>query len=358
MPVQGLVRLRKHQLARQYFAGTKVAATRAYNMTGVPSVDLQWTDPEVDAGSLDPTAAPHREAGEFTGDYTFNSLEYNDIPLLMCGFFGGGVDPSTVATTGRRWTHDPSSTSPEEPDLFTHEFGDDVLEDWYQFGDGIIDNMTISGPEGLGPLTASVNFRYGSASSTGSTDSPVTGTVPTPGLSVDTAGVKVYLKDCAIYIASSVAGLGAGQVSDALYSFEMTFGGDIDEKRWANGSQSFDVDELVRATRNIELACTFAKTDDTVGTGSESDAWFSDTAVNRYVQLKFTSTETVGTATPYAWTITMPMRYYTREETEVGGNTAIVLTGHAFYDPVDFTGVFTSVADTTLSANQLGAVTS
>lgn len=358
MPVAGLVRLRKHQLARQYFQGTKVAATRAYGMTGVPSVDLQWEDPDVDAGSLYPTIAPTRGTGEFTGDYTFNSLEYNDIPLLMCGFFGGGVDPSTVATTGRRWTHDPDSTNPEEFDFFTHEFGDDVLDDWYQFGDGVIDSMTISGPEGLGPVTASVNFRYGSASSTGSTDSPVSGTVPTPGLSVDTAGVKVYVKDLAIYIASSVAGLGAGQVTNALYSFEMNFSGDIDLKRWANGDQSFDVDDMVRASGAIEFAATFAKTDDTVGTGSESDAWFSDTAVNRYLQMIFTSTEEVGTATPYKWTITMPMRYYTREETEVGGNTAIVLTGHAFYDPSDFTGVFTSVADTTLSANQLGAVTS
>ena len=31
--------------------GTKVAATRAYGLTGVPDNELNWTDPEVDAGS-------------------------------------------------------------------------------------------------------------------------------------------------------------------------------------------------------------------------------------------------------------------------------------------------------------------
>jgi hypothetical protein len=58
--------------------------------------------------------------------------------------------------------------------------------------------------------------------------------------------------------------------------------------------------------------------------------------------------------TPYSWTVTMPMRYYTREESEIGGNTTVVLTGHAFYDPDDLEGVFTSVIVNTLTSEELG----
>ena len=94
MAVAGLVRLRKHQLGRQPALGTVVAATRAYACRGVPTVDPGWTDPDVDAGSLDPVAPPYRTAGERTQDLTFNSLGYNDVPLIMCGYFGGAVAPT------------------------------------------------------------------------------------------------------------------------------------------------------------------------------------------------------------------------------------------------------------------------
>jgi hypothetical protein len=46
----------------------------------------------------------------------------------------------------------------------------------------------------------------------------------------------------------------------------------------------------------------------------------------------------------------MPMRIYTRTEGEVGGNSVIVLTGHAFYDPDDFEGVLNSTVVTTLGS--------
>jgi hypothetical protein len=81
----------------------------------------------------------------------------------------------------------------------------------------------------------------------------------------------------------------------------------------------------------------------------------SDESVNRYVKLLFTSTVLAQTpSTYYGLTITMPMRYYTRAEAEVGQNTAIVLTGHAFYDPDDFDGVFEAVLVNTLTAAELG----
>lgn len=354
MPVQGLVRLRKHQFGRQDAQGAVSAATRAYPHQGTPDRELNWTDPEIDAGSIDPVAPPTREAPTLSADLESPVLYYNNLTKILCGFFGGMVLPTTVATTGRQWVHEPESESIDEPDYFTYEFGDDVLTDWDQLPDGIIESFEITGPVGLGAMSATETWRFGAYRSTGSTDSPVTNTVPTPGLSVDIASVPMYLKDMAIYIASSTAGLGAGQVTDALYNFTLRAEHEIDEKRWANGDQSFDVDELVPGARSIEFEGRFAKTSDIVGVGSEADAWMSDVAVNRWIRLAWTSKEFVGGSTPYSFTVTMPARYYTREEDEEGGNTVVVLTAHAFFDPNDLGHVWESTLVNTLTADQLG----
>ena len=356
MPILGgYVRNRKHLFGRQDVMNTVVAATRAYAFTGVPSVDLGWTDPEVDTGSRDPVATPYRGAHDLTAALDTPSLHYNDLPLIFCGFFGGGADP-TGGGTAKTWVNDPASLTTDDLDPFTYEFGDDVLVDWYQLGDGVIESWEITGPEGLGALTASTSWRFGSVASTGSTDFPVTGTVPTPGLNVAPDEPVVYLKDGAIYIASTTAGLGAGQITDALHTFTLRGNQEIDQKRWANGDQSFDVDAYGPGARQIELECTFAKTSDTVGTGSESDAWMSEDSVIRYIRLTFTSKVMAEGIIPNSWTVTMPMRYYTREESNIGGNTVIVLTAHAFYDPDDLEGVWNSTVVNTLTGAELGSV--
>ena len=356
-PIAGFVRLRKHQFGRQAVFGTKVAATRAYPFSGVPSNELNWTDPEIDAGSRDVVAPPYRAAPDLTAPLTDPVLAYNNIPILMCGFFGGGETPVPTGTA-QTWTHEPASLTVDEPDVFTYEFGDDVLTDWFQLGDGLLESVEISGPEGLGPLTTSMTWRFGSIASSGSTDSPDSPTVPTGSLNVSTTDKIVYLKDGAIYISSTEAGLATDKISDALHSFTLRLTQEVDQKRWANGAQTFDFDAYGPGARTIELECSWAKTADIVGIGSESDSWMSDSAVNRYVRLYFESTELAedGPVTPYSWDISMPMRYYTRTEGEIGGNTIVVLTGHAFYDPDDFDGVFKSVAVTTLDEAGLGLI--
>ena len=355
MPIQGLGRLRKHLFGRQFTFGTVVAATRAYPFKGTPGVDLTWTDMEIDTGSLDMVAAPYRGAPALSASLESPALAYNDLPLLLSGFFGGAVEPAG-AGTAQTWTYEPASVTLDEIDSFTYQFGDDVLDDWYQLGDGMLESVDISGPEGLGPITASMNWKFGSVASTGSTDSPVVGTVPTAGLTVDANPTLVYLKDMGIFIADSTAGLATGQVLDALHSFTLRLSGDIDEKRFGNGDQSFDVDAYARASRLIELECVFAKTDDTVGLLSESDKWMSDQSVDRYVQLTFESTVDAEALTPYSWNIVFPLRYYTRTEGEVGGNTTVVLTGRAWYDTSDLNGVFTSTVVNTLTTGGLGNV--
>lgn len=332
--------------------GTKVAAKKAYAFGGTPDVNLNWTDPEVDTGSLDVTVAPYQTASDITAALTDNALRYNTIPLIMSAIFGGGETP-TGGGTAKTWTHSPASVVPlDDFDFFTYEFGDDVLTDWFQLGDGILESLEITGPEGLGPLTTSMGWRFGSASSTGATDRPVTGSVPTD-LDVDPNEAMVYLKDGGIYISDDPYDLEYSQISDALHSFVLRISGDLDQKRFANQSQSFDVQGYGRASRAFELECTFAKTADTVGTGSESDDWMSDDSVDRFVRLYFESTTEAQSGIPNSWEVIMPMRYYTRAEGESGGNTTVILTGHGFYDPDSFGGVFRSTVVNTLATASL-----
>ena len=357
MPVAGLVRLRKHQFGRQDAFGTKVAPTRAYAFQGTPDVDLTWTDSEVDVGSIVTTIAPTRGQGNYTASLTDPQLTYNTLPLLMEGVFGGNVNPTGGAI--ETWAHNPSAVAPlDDASNFTYEFFDDTVADEAdQLGDGVLDSVTLTIPEGLGPVTTSMAWRFGSAANQTSTDSPPSPAITTS-LDVDANEAIVYGKDLAIYIASTSGGLGAGQISNALHGGTITITQSNDDKRFANGTQSFDVSDRSRTGYTVEYALTFAKTSDIIGTGSESDAWFSDQAVDRYIRLTFTSTTIISGATPYSWTHDAPIRYYTRTHGESAGNAVVVLTGHAFYDSGAFDGFFKSTIKNSLHAADLGSAAS
>jgi len=337
----GLVKLRAHQFARQTAFATPVAAVRRYPFTGVPDTDLGWTDPEVDAGSLDPIVAPYREAENLTASHNAPALYYNDIPLMLSAMLGDDVD-AVGGGTAKTWTHQPASLTADELDLYTYEFGDDLdgtggkPNDWFQFGDGLLESLTITGPEGLGALSADLAWRFGMVRYEGSTESGLqpSPSVPTAALSVDSEGVPVYLGNAVLSIDSAHGDIGTTAISDALHSFTLTISRELDLKRLANGN-GFDLSGYGVGPRTIELSMQFAKTADTVGVGSESDAWFSETAVNRFVEIEFTSEAFAQTAgspdIPYSWQLRMPLRYYTREDGAVGNNTTVTLVGRAFY---------------------------
>lgn len=357
MPVQGFTRLRRHLFARQAAFGTPHAAVRAYPFSGVPDVNRNWTDPDVDAGALITVVAPYPSAPTISAPLTLNSLNYNDLPALFSGMFGGGEAGAGAPAITWGWT--PNFLTPDLPDVFTYQFGDDVLTDWFQLFDGVIDSLTIDSPEeGAGVLTASVTWSFMEANSTGSTDHPVVGSVPTggaTGLLVDTDGTPVFLKDCAIFIDSTPGGMGGTQISDALHKFTLNITATTDQKRFANGTQSFGADAVARASYAISVDLVFAKTDDTVGTGSEADAWFSDVAVPRYVKVVFTSTRIITGSTPYSWFFAIPMRYYTRADGAIGGNSTVTLAGNAFYEPDTLDNAFETEVVNTLPTHLLGA---
>ena len=346
MPIQGFTRLRKHQFGRQAAFGTADPATRAYPFSGVPAVNLNWTDPDVDAGSLYPIAPPYRGIADIGASLNAPVVNYNDLPLMLSAIFGGGVTP-TGAGTAKTWAYTPGWDSADAVDVFTYEFGDDVLTDWFQLRDGILSNLNVTSPEDRGPLSAAMTWVFGGAASTGSTDSPVDGTVPTAGLSVDTGAVPVYAKDTSLYIDSTIGGIGTTKIVDALHTFGINITRELDQKRFVNGLQTDDLDGYGVTGYTIEVTCQFAKTSDTVGTGSEADAWFSDTAVDRFVRFKSISTVNAEAATPYSWQVDMPLRYYTRADGEIGGNTTVTLTGRAFVEADTLDGaVATTVVNT------------
>lgn len=350
MPIQGLTKLRRHLFGRQSVFGNVEPATRAYPFSGTPDVNLNWTDPEGDFGSIDPIAPPTRGAPDIGANLTAPVVNYNDLVLPLCAFFGGGETP-TGGGTAKTWTHTPASLTADDFDYFSYEFGDDVVTDWFQLRDGILTDWEVTG-ENQNALAMSMTWLFTHAASTGSTDSPVEGSVP-GAATVDSAAIPVYLKDGSIFIDSTPGALGSTQILDALHSFRLHGTQEVDQKRFANGSQQFEINGFGRGARMIEFEATFAKTADTVGTGSESDAWMSDTAVDRFLRLYFESTAFAQTAgspdIPYSWTVDMPMRYYTRAEGDIGGNTTVVLTGHAFLETVTLDQVFESTLVNTLA---------
>lgn len=359
MPVQGLVRARKHQFGRQSVAGTAVAATRAYEYRGVPTPNLNWTHPEVDAGAIAPAVAPTREAPELTSPLTIPVLRYNHLPKLFAGIFGGNVSP-TGGGVAKTWPFDPDVEDPDDRDLFTYEFGDNILTDWFQYVDSVVESIEITGPDGLGALTASVTWRHGSIRNTGSTDHPVDGTVPTPGLDIETSAITVYLKDGALFIADAFAGLGStvghgSQVVDALHNFVLRINATYDEKRWANGDQSFDVDEMAITGYTVSFEGTYGKSEEIVGTDSETDHWMKDDAFLRYLRMVFTSTANLQTGpdVPYSWVFTMPAFNMTRTDGEVGGNAVVTITADAVFDGTRF---FPTTVVTSLTDAQLGTI--
>jgi hypothetical protein len=352
MPVTlaGFVKNRRHQFGRQATFGTRVAAKRAYAFKGVPDVNANWIDPDVDVGSIDWVVAPHREAPSYTATLTIPQLRYNDLPLILSGFFGGAVT-ATGAGTAKTRIYEPSSTTVDDQDTFTYEFGDDVVTYWDQLSDGIIESFEVTWPEGKGAATGSVTWRFGSAHGSGFSDFPDAPTVPTA-LAINPNETVVYGKDLGLYIASDVYDAmyePGALVADALHTTTLRGTREIDEKRYLDGDGTFDVDAFATAARTIELESQWAKTADIVGEGSETDAWFSVTPVDRYIRLFAESSDEAEIGVPYSWDSTMPMRYYTSQHTDSGGNATETLTAKAFYDPVNSVPVYSGEVVNTLA---------
>lgn len=340
----GFTRFRKLQFGYQgsNFAasyGTAVAASRVVPWRGVPDINRNATFADVDTGTLHKAVLPYYVRGDYTLPTT-GELTYDDFPILANGVLKANNAP-TGGGAAKTWTFQPASTgSPDPLGFFTVQQGDDVGDpspetpsDWFQLTGGLIETLTLTGPDNMGPLTHSATWRFGKAASTGATDYPVTGTVPTAALSVDSTPSYIELGDCELFIDDAYTGIGVTKISDALHSMELSITNNYDLKSYANGSNTKNqIHGIGRGEQEIELQLQFAKTTDTVGTGSEADDWFSSDPVKRFVELRFTRNEFITGSTPYSLSIRMPMVYTTRSDGEIGGNTTVTLTGTGLYD--------------------------
>lgn len=334
MPIQGFTRFRKRQWGYQgsnsSVINTKATATRVIPWKGVPEINLNYTYPEQDEGSLHKIAAPYQTANDITSSIS-GPLNYNDAPYIFDAGLIGGVTVS--GATAKTWPYQPTSLTSSPLGMFTEEYGDDVLTDWWQLLGGVAESFTLTGDNSLGPLQLSANMRYATWKSTGSTDHPVTGTVPTAGLTVDAVPTPVFLADCELFLNATAGAIGTTKITDALEGLVLTVTNGNDNKRYANGSNTrFAIAGYGLGSQEITLELTLAKTSQTVGLLSENDLWFDDAPSKRFCELRFTSPVIITGVIPYSLSIRLPFFYSTRGDGEQGNNTNIVLTGTAVYD--------------------------
>jgi hypothetical protein len=358
MAVLGLTRLRRHLMGRQAAFGTAVAGTRAYPFSGVPVPDLNWTERGGDFGARIIVAAPYRGIPNLTANLTDDGLNYNDLTAQLSAVLGGAVTPSG-AGTAQTWDFLPDYMTSGTPDVYTYERGSDTdgtggnPNDWFQYRDGILTSLVIDSPDdGRGILSSTMNWLFGFARYAGDSDDSLT-SVPSITDVPDTNPTPMFLKDAKVYVNTDPSDIGGYQLTDSVHKFTLTITNEIDQKRYVNGSQAFDLDDYGMGMTTIEASMVYAKTADTVGSGSESDAWFSELAVDRYLQVAFESVAEAEAGIPYSWMFSMPMRYYTREDGAIGGNETVTLLGRAFLEPTVLEYAFSTELVNTLASGDL-----
>ena len=351
MPIAGFSRFRKRQWGYQgsnsSVINTKAVATRALPWKGVPDVNLNYVWPDQDEGSLHKISAPYQTANDITETVT-GPANYNDLPYLFTAGIIGGI--TATGATAKQWAFQPTSLTSSPLGMFTEEFGDDVLTDWWQLIGTVAESFTLTGDNTMGPLQISANLRMASWKSTSSTDHPVSGTVPTAALTVDSAPTPVFLGDCELFLNATSGAIGTTKITDALEGLVLTVTNGNDNKRYANGSNTrFAIAGYGLGSQEITLALTLAKTSQTVGLLSENDLWFDDTPAKRFCELRFTSPVIITGVIPYSLSLRLPFFYTVRADGEAGNNTNITLTGTAVYDS-GLGYAFRAVPVTTLAA--------
>lgn len=323
MPIQGFTRFRKWQFGKQTVHGTAVTATRAVGWRGTLTIEPNWTQQtEVDTGSIDPVLPAYRTQTDITASLS-GPLTYDDIPLIMAAGVRGGQAAVTSSST-YQWTHTALSTTATTLDEFTTEWSDDVSTDGFKAKDGILESIELAFDESLGPWTFTGGWRYGAVDG---------GVTPTAGLMVGSNLPLVFGADTKLYIDSTSGGIGGTQISNALHKASVTITNTIDQKRFANGSNTrFAIAGYGLAEREITASFTFAKTSDTVGLGSETAKWLSADPTNRYLKVSVTSPSIISGAIPYSWDLYLSGIWTSRTDEEVGGNSVVTLELAGRYD--------------------------
>ena len=338
---QGFTRFREIHVAKQSVIGTAVPTTRTLPYRSAVIINPNRTDPDVDVGSLDPIIAPYPTALEATMSGASGPQTMNDLSVRLSAGVMGGVSPTGNAVSGYTWTYTPASLTADSFDYYTVETGDDTAASAGAgvngFG-GVINTFAMTMPEDLGPWTVSDDWIFAGA---------VFGN-KTAAVNVDANPVFMFGADTAFYLNTNAGAIGATQIVDAVRGASLTISNNLDEKRFANGSNTrFQLGAYGRGARQIELTLTVEKTTAMIAEAVTLD----DTPVpNRYIKIACNSTENAGSGgTKAKAEFFLPVRLYSVTDGEIGGNTNWTFTYRGFYDST-LTYAFKAIVVNSLSA--------
>jgi len=323
MPIAGFIRFRKHQVGvSQSSISSNVAATRILPYRGPIDVNPNRTQPDVDTGSLDPILLPFMGQTDVSCTWT-GKQAFNDLPYIYSLGVKGGVTP-TGSATGRVWTYQAASLTPDPFDYVTDQWGDDVTADVITGGGGEINDFVLSFGPDLSAFDITANLVY-ARGATGS-NAGFTG-----GLTIDASPSWVYGAHTVIYMDTVAGAIGTTPILSAVHAASFSVNNNLDQKRFANGSNSqWDLQGYGRGPREIEFKVTLAKTVQTI---SEAQTLDDLPVPIRYFDIKTTSTEIIpGGTTPYSNSIRFPAYLVGRDDGENENNSTIELTYRGKYD--------------------------
>lgn len=325
LPIAGFLRFRQWAFsAAQSAHGTAATPSGAFPWRGTPETNPNWTDiDDVDVGSIDPVLSPYRLHQDNTVTLE-GPLDFDSIPLPMAAGVRGGVTPT--GSTAKTWTHTALATTATTLDEFTASWGDDFGADDARYVDGIVEQLTFTMPEDLGPWRISSQWYFGT----------IVPHTTKPAVTLGSNLPLVMGADTQLFINNTAGAIGTTTVVDAFHSAEVTITNEIDKKRFANGSNTrFAVNGYGLASREITAEFTFAKTTAIAGFASTSELrqWLSADPVSRYIELVTTSTKNIpGTSTAYSWSQRFHGTWREKTDGEMGGNSTVTLAFRGQYD--------------------------
>lgn len=320
---QGFTRFRKIQVGKQSVLGTAVAATRVLPYRGLMIYNPNRTNPDVDAGSLDPILAPYPLAPTVTMDGATGPLDFDNVSVRASAGLKGGVSPTgPTGGTAYTWTFQVTSLTADTFDYYSVQTGDDT-SDAQNAGTNaygaVINQLQEEMDESLAPWIVTddwiaANAVYGNR---------------TGALNIAANPAWVFGADTAFYLDSNQAAIGITPITSAVRGATLTINNNLDQKRYADGSNvRFALQGYGRGPREITLVLTVEKTTQTIAEVATLD----DTPVpDRFIKIATSSTEFAGTAIPYSINTFLPMRLFEVADGEIENNATWVLTYRGFY---------------------------
>lgn len=318
-PVAGSVRLKAIQMGIESTFKTAVAATRRYPWTFNPDVNPNLTFTTGDTGTLDQAVAPYQTTFDIVAAAS-GELYSDDVPTLLSAGVMGGVS-LTGGGSAKTFTAAPASTSQDVFDTWTAETGDDATGDTWQLAGGVINDFTLTYPQGDGPITFASNWRFAKATYAAT---------PTSSLSVDTNPVPLFTKDTEFYVNDSSGTIETTKLTDIAYSAEFSVNNNLDLKRWANGSNTRNqIQNYGRGERVVTFNLVGAKQTAWL---TEVSNWIAANPTERFWGVKTTSPTIITGSTPHSLDIRLAGYWMTYSRQDITANTAIQLSGRGVYD--------------------------